>query len=240
MIGREASIGSDILFGQWLRPNPNPRSMLRSIPAPIGLLAAGVIALISAGTASAQSNITINGDFELGDDSGWQYFPTPASTFTVSGDFANTGSFGARLVNLTDGTAAVIKQPNLGAGQLTNGGLITGISMPVVRPVRAASSSQRYSRRSTVEAFPSPRFWEELRSFRTATRASGRHFRSPPPWVATHRAALRCNWAQSPARSSGPSSIWSSTMWRSSPRSPQSPNPPPMQPFLEWWEWSLS
>ena len=44
--------------------------------------------------------LTVNGDFELGDTSSWVYFNTPNSTFDVTAD-ANSGAFGAELFSAT-------------------------------------------------------------------------------------------------------------------------------------------
>lgn len=79
--------------------------------------------VVAAGTTSAQE-LAVNGGFEAGDTSGWQFFPTPASTFEASSD-AFSGNFSGRLENLTDGTAAVIKQANVGIGLVQPGDELT-------------------------------------------------------------------------------------------------------------------
>ena len=85
------------------------------------LLSMGVLAIATAaGTSAAQIELTTNGDFEAGDTSGWQYFATPSSTFDVSSD-AFAGNFAGALTNNTDGSAAVIKQANIGIGLVTAG-----------------------------------------------------------------------------------------------------------------------
>ncbi len=81
--------------------------------------------LLTAGTASAGIELTTNGGFETGDTSGWQYFATPASTFSADNSSPFGGSFAGNLVNLTDGTAAVIKQANIGIGIVNPGDEIT-------------------------------------------------------------------------------------------------------------------
>ena len=90
------------------------------------------IAAITGGATGSFSNVsiddvsvtieelTVNGGFESGDTSGWQSFPTALSTFEVTAD-ANTGSFGAEIMNPNEAAAAVVKQANLGAGYLTIG-----------------------------------------------------------------------------------------------------------------------
>ena len=84
------------------------------------------LALLALASAPAFANIelTTNGGFEAGDTSGWQYFPTGNSSFGVSGD-ANTGAFSGVLENLATGSAAVIKQANIGIGQVSPGQDIT-------------------------------------------------------------------------------------------------------------------
>lgn len=72
------------------------------------------------------NEMATNGDFELGDTSGWVSFPTPNSTFTAQAD-ANTGSFGGRIFNPDAPAGAVIKQANLGAG-IVNPGDVFNVS----------------------------------------------------------------------------------------------------------------
>lgn len=78
------------------------------------------LAAVFAIAAGASAGIELaNSDrgFELGDVSGWEYFPTGASSFGVSGD-AFSGSFSGEINNATEASAAVIKQTGLGAGLL--------------------------------------------------------------------------------------------------------------------------
>lgn len=84
-------------------------------------------ALIAAVTGSAFAGIelTTNGGFETGDTTGWSYFATPASTFGVDSTSPFAGGFNGNLVNLTDGSAAVIKQANMGIGLVNPGDEIT-------------------------------------------------------------------------------------------------------------------
>ncbi|MEM0984069.1 MAG: hypothetical protein AAGI17_08985 [Planctomycetota bacterium] len=81
---------------------------------------------ISAGAAQAQ--LEQNGNFEAGDTSGWVYFPSldgnGTSVFNVTGD-ASEGSFAGFVSNSDLASSAVIKQANLGAGQLSAGQTIT-------------------------------------------------------------------------------------------------------------------
>lgn len=73
---------------------------------------------------AATIDLAVNGGFETGDTTGWDYFPTPNSSFTVVPD-PSVGSFGAEIVNLTEATAVVIKQSNLGVGILSPGAEVT-------------------------------------------------------------------------------------------------------------------
>ncbi|MEX1115361.1 MAG: PEP-CTERM sorting domain-containing protein [Akkermansiaceae bacterium] len=75
-------------------------------------------------STQAAVQLAVNGDFETGDTTGWASFPTANSTFTVTTPGAS-GSFAGTISNLTSGSAAVIKQANLGAGMLTPGMEIT-------------------------------------------------------------------------------------------------------------------
>lgn len=84
------------------------------------------IAIIAtASTAMAGIELTTNGGFETGDTTGWQYFATPTSTFGVDGTSPFAGDFNGNLVNNTDGSAAVIKQANMGIGLVNAGDEIT-------------------------------------------------------------------------------------------------------------------
>jgi hypothetical protein len=84
------------------------------------------IAIIAtASTAMAGLELTNNGGLELGNTSGWEYFATPTSTFGVTGMSPFAGAFAGNLVNNTDGSAAVIKQANMGVGLVNPGDEIT-------------------------------------------------------------------------------------------------------------------
>ena len=81
--------------------------------------------LAAATTAHAGIELTTNGGFETGDTTGWQYFATPASTFGVDSSSPFSGGFNGNLENLTDGSAAIIKQANIGVGIVNPGDEIT-------------------------------------------------------------------------------------------------------------------
>ncbi len=82
------------------------------------------ILAIAAGAASAQE-LTTNGDFETGDTTGWDTsFLTGGQTFNITGD-SNSGAFAAELFNMDEGTGGVVKQANIGIGQVNPGDEIT-------------------------------------------------------------------------------------------------------------------
>jgi hypothetical protein len=86
----------------------------------------GAILLAAISTpAAAQVELATNGDFETGDTSGWQYFPTGDSTFIADPAAPPFGSFNGNLRNIATGSAAVIKQANLGIGQVDAGDEVT-------------------------------------------------------------------------------------------------------------------
>lgn len=68
----------------------------------------------------AGQELTTNGDFEAGDTSSWVSFPTANSTFDVTSD-ASSGMFAGEVFNDDGGSSAVIKQANLGIGQVLAG-----------------------------------------------------------------------------------------------------------------------
>ncbi len=85
------------------------------------LTAVAALAFASA-TASAQV-ISVNGDFETGDLTGWTDFPTAESIGAVTGD-ANNGSFAGEFFNINTGTGPsgyVVKQANIGMGLVSPG-----------------------------------------------------------------------------------------------------------------------
>ncbi|MEM6398530.1 MAG: DVUA0089 family protein, partial [Bacteroidota bacterium] len=69
--------------------------------------------------------LTSNGGFEAGDVSEWQYFPTANSIFETITDNPSDGVFAGRLFNPDPFSAAVIKQANIGIGQVNPGDEIT-------------------------------------------------------------------------------------------------------------------
>ncbi|MEM7622749.1 MAG: carbohydrate binding domain-containing protein [Planctomycetota bacterium] len=87
------------------------------------------IAAVAAASSVAlgQVELTTNGNFETGDTSGWQDFPTGDSSFGVTGD-SFAGAFAGDLSNVATGSAAVIKQANLAAGGLLEAGQTVNIS----------------------------------------------------------------------------------------------------------------
>jgi len=88
------------------------------------IVAAAAIATALSSTASAQIELTTNGDFETGDTTGWTDFTAAPASFIASPD-ASSGSFGGLLNNPTPGSGAVIKQANIGVGIVNPGDVIT-------------------------------------------------------------------------------------------------------------------
>jgi hypothetical protein len=78
----------------------------------------------AASTGIAGIELATNGGFETGDTSGWESFPTANSTFNVTSD-ANSGSFAAEVFNNDAAAGAVVKQANLGIGQVNIGDTVT-------------------------------------------------------------------------------------------------------------------
>ncbi|MFK7758612.1 MAG: hypothetical protein AB8C13_01550 [Phycisphaerales bacterium] len=79
-------------------------------------LAITLAAMTTGAVAGASVELTnSNRGFELGDVSGWESFPTGDSSFVASSD-AFSGNFAGQLTNNATGSAAVIKQANIGIG----------------------------------------------------------------------------------------------------------------------------
>ncbi|GAB5402948.1 MAG: hypothetical protein Aurels2KO_11790 [Aureliella sp.] len=92
------------------------------------LFAALVIAFASQPLQAGIVLSPANANFEAGDTSGWQTFPTANSTFgAINSPAADVfaGTFSGRIENLATGSAHVIKLPNMGAGVVTPGQEIT-------------------------------------------------------------------------------------------------------------------
>ena len=84
----------------------------------IATLSGFAATLLMASGANAGLELTnSNRGFELGDVSGWESFPSGNSTFGVTGD-AFSGNFAGEINNFASGSAALIKQANMGIGQV--------------------------------------------------------------------------------------------------------------------------
>lgn len=89
------------------------------------LPAAALIAFAGTSAHASGINLAINGDFETGNTSGWTSFPTPNSTFAAISDNPSSGSFAGEIFNDDAASAAIIKQANLGIGQVFAGQEVT-------------------------------------------------------------------------------------------------------------------
>lgn len=73
----------------------------------------------------ASANFATNGDFETGDTAGWESFPTGSSVFEAQTSDVDSGIYSGRVFNDATGSAAVIKQANVGIGSIVPGDPIT-------------------------------------------------------------------------------------------------------------------
>lgn len=89
------------------------------------------IATLSALTAAfamsgASAELTTNGGFEAGDTSGWTAFPTAApSAFTAESTDPAAGAFNGQITNEAPASGFVVKQANVGVGQVNPGDELT-------------------------------------------------------------------------------------------------------------------
>jgi hypothetical protein len=78
------------------------------------------VAVALAITVSASAiELTTNGDFELGDFTGWTQFPTGAGQQTVTSVNPSSGTYAGEIFNVVIGSNSLMKQANLAAGALT-------------------------------------------------------------------------------------------------------------------------
>tara|TARA_R110001583_G_scaffold188628_1_gene350939 strand:+ start:720 stop:3041 length:2322 start_codon:yes stop_codon:yes gene_type:complete len=80
----------------------------------------------SGGGGSVDGNITVNGDFETGDTTGYTIFDAQGGVFTVTNEEAQAGTFSGKLT-AGEGTEIVIKQANLN----TSPAIGTGVSVTI-------------------------------------------------------------------------------------------------------------
>ena len=78
------------------------------------------VAMLSMLSSVAMADFTSNGDFETGDTSDWESFPTATSTFDVTMD-ANSGTWAGTVENTDLASSHVIKQANVGVGTVQAG-----------------------------------------------------------------------------------------------------------------------
>jgi PEP-CTERM motif len=75
-------------------------------------LAAAAVLALSVGSASA-AQLAVNGDFELGNFTGWTQFESSPGNQTITMDAAS-GSFAAVITNMQPASNSLFKQANLG------------------------------------------------------------------------------------------------------------------------------
>lgn len=87
------------------------------------LIASAIV--FTTGAATAQTiELAVNGGFETGDFTGWDFIPTGSSSFNLTND-ANTGMFAAELFNNDMASGALARQANIGQGIITAGMEVT-------------------------------------------------------------------------------------------------------------------
>ena len=93
------------------------------------LVAPAVLAtlLFAAPASAAQVELAVNGDFETGGTTDWLYFPSGDSSFAAINSPASdvyADDYSGKLENLASGSAALIKQANIGIGVVQPNSLV--------------------------------------------------------------------------------------------------------------------
>ena len=92
------------------------------------VLSCAVLSFASLESLGSGIELTTNGDFETGDTSGWSDFTTGSQSFGPTNDVSTLGppsTTAGEIVNPTAPSGAVIKQANLGIGQVSEGDIVT-------------------------------------------------------------------------------------------------------------------
>ncbi len=81
----------------------------------------GTLVAVGLSLNASAVDLAINGDFETGDFTGWEQFPTGPGQQTVTNVNPSSGTFAGSISNDVNFSNSLIKQANLAAGQLTAG-----------------------------------------------------------------------------------------------------------------------
>jgi len=75
--------------------------------------------LVGLAANAAALELAVNGGFETGDTTSWTPFVDSPSTFSAEGTSPHSGSFNGKIENVVSGSAALVKQANVGVGIVT-------------------------------------------------------------------------------------------------------------------------